>query len=395
MEELKYDVVIIGGGPSGATVGNLLSKKNINCCIIDKEIFPRHKLCAGVLTEKTIELLKSMDFHQNINNYYNNKTNKLKMYYKNDLSLNIETNTFFYFTNRFDFDNKLINNYLSNGGKLFAGTKINNIDMDNNQIITSNNKKIEFQYLVGADGANSFLRKYIDKNYKPNGFCVEIDIIRDNILDNYAKMYFGDLVGNYGWVFPKENHLTVGFGGILNKAIDYKQELNEFIKKTIPEDKNYPNILKGHYLPYGKYIKEPIYKNKLLLVGDAAGLVDPISGEGIYFSLLSGKYATESLIERLEGRSDNFNSYLSKLKRIHKIIDDGVWFQKMFYNSRNQRVLFKHIKGHDNIAAFVYDNLVSYYNYSYKGILKIIIDYKQKKRKKNMYDTDKSKAKRK
>lgn len=383
MEELKYDVVIIGGGPSGVTVGNLLTKKKVNCCIIDKEIFPRNKLCAGVLTEKTVELLKTMDLQLDIENYYNNSTNKFKMYYKNELSLCIETDTEYYFTDRIDFDNLLINIFLKNGGKLFDGTKLTNIDLENNEIITSNNKKIRFDYIIGADGINSVLRNYVDENYKQIGFAVEADIPRDNFYDNYARMYLGDIVGNYGWIFPKENHLTIGFGGLYNKSIDYKYEFNEFVKRAIPEISNYQYILKGHYLPYGNYIKEPIYDNKLLLVGDAAGLADPISGEGIYFALLSAKYASQSIIERLEGKSSNFNSYIRKLNSIHKIIDDGVWFQKGLYNNHTQRMAFKLIKGHNNIAAFVFDNLMSYYNYSYKNILKIMFAYKFKIGKKS------------
>jgi len=83
----------------------------------------------------------------------------------------------------------------------------------------------------------------------------------------------------------------------------------------------------------------------------------------------------------LEGRSANFDSYLCELKGIHKIIDDGVWFQKGLYNNLTQRTVFNFIKGHNDIAGFAYDNLMAYYNYSYKDILKIIYDYKIKKRR--------------
>ena len=381
MEVINYDVVIVGGGPSGSTVGKLLTKKGISCCIIDKEIFPRHKLCAGVLTCKTIELLKTMGLYQDINSYYNNSTNKFSMYYMNDLKLSVEANTSFCYTNRIDFDNILIKDFLSYGGKLYDGTKISDIDLEKNELLLSNNKKIKFQYIVGADGANSNLRRFVDRNYKPNGFCVEIDVPRDKTLHNSTKLYFGEIKGNYGWIFPKEGHLTVGFGGLLNKSIVYKEEFNKFIKMILTEFEDYTSsMVKGHYLPFGNYVKVPIHKDKLLLVGDAAGLVDPITGEGIYFSLLSGKYAAESLIDRLEGRSDNLNSYLRHLKGIQRIIDGGVWIQKLFYNESIQRMLFKNAKGHNNIAGYISDNLVSYYNYSYKEVPKLIIDYKTKKK---------------
>ncbi|MGD9676867.1 MAG: geranylgeranyl reductase family protein [Vulcanibacillus sp.] len=383
MEVLNYEVVIIGGGPSGATVGKLVTKRGISCCIIDKEVFPRPKLCAGVLTGKTIELLKSMGLFQDINTYYNNSTNKFSMYYLNELVLNIETNTPFSYTNRIDFDNILIKDFLSNGGILYDGTKISDIDLEKNELLLSTNKKIRFKYIIGADGANSSLHRFVDKNYKPNGFCVEIDVPRDKTLHNSTRLYFGEIKGNYGWVFPKEDRLTVGFGGLRNRSIDYKEEFNKFIKIALPEYEDYTSsMVKGHYLPFGNYVKVPMYNDKLLLVGDAAGLVDPITGEGIYFALLSGKLAAETLIDRLEGRSGNLNSYIKELKVIQKIIDEGVFIQKIFYNKSIQRALFKNAKGHDNIAGYVSDNLVSYYNYRYKAVPKLIMDYKSMKRNK-------------
>lgn len=378
MDKFQFDVVIIGGGPSGTAAGHILLENGINCCIIDKAKFPRKKLCGGLITQKTIEILNSLKLSQNIQDYYNTSTNEVKMYYKDNLAMDIKTKIPYCFTDRIIFDNLLVESFKSKGGKLFDGLNIENIDLDSKEIIITNKGIFKFKFIIGADGANSITRKFIDDKYKPNGFCLETNIPRDEFEhSNIAEIYFGIIKNGYGWIFPKKEHITVGIGGVFTKNIDYKKSFYEFLKiKQIKYDKL--NI-KGHFVPFGKYINKPIYDGKLLLVGDAAGLVDPIHGEGLYFSILSGKFAAETIVKSVESCDDSLLDYIEKIKPIHKIIDDGVWFQNIFYRLWFQTLIFPLAKGHNNIASQFCDNVVSYYNYGYKNITKLILDYKLKK----------------
>lgn len=374
----KFEVVIIGGGPSGSIAGNILTKNGISCCIIDKAKFPRDKLCGGGLTQKSIDLLKEIGLSLDVSELYNNSSNKIKMYHKDKLFFDINIDTPYYFTNRFEFDNMLLESFKSNGGVLYDGYKVKEINLEKNVVKISDIGEISFKFIIGADGANSVVRKLIDKKYKPNGFCVEVELPKAITKGQFeaTEIHFGDFKNGYLWTFPKRNSITVGLGGDYYENIDYPKLLIDFLKsKEIPTD----NLkIKGHYIPFGEYIQTPEKDEKLLLVGDAAGLVDPINGEGIYFSIFSGKLAAEFILDKLKTNS-SLSSYTNKLKPIHRTINDGNLLKKLFYNSHIQSIIFNIFKNKGSAVSYCFDNLISTGKYEYRNILKLMHDYKKQK----------------
>ncbi len=94
--------------------------------------------------------------------------------------------------------------------------KIKELDKANNAIILDNNEIINYKIVVGADGANSYIRKYVDKDYRPNALCIEQNIVSKDVSDE-IQIYFSAIRSGYGWCFPKRNHYTVGIGGKIDK----------------------------------------------------------------------------------------------------------------------------------------------------------------------------------
>lgn len=123
-----------------------------------------------------------------------------------------------------------------------------------------------------------------------NGFCVE-SIIKNTESIKDISIHFGVIKRGYGWVFPRKDELVIGYGS--NKK-DKKQMIKDFTAYTDLVGA-YVNNKRGAFIPYGNYVKTPC-KDNIILVGDAAGLVDPLTGEGLYFSFKSSILASNSVI---------------------------------------------------------------------------------------------------
>lgn len=150
-------------------------------------------------------------------------------------------------------------------------------------------------------------------NSKTIGFALEIEVDKKllNREVTVPEIYFGVVNWGYGWVFPKENTLTIGIGGVNSKNTEMREKLNDFLKGLFGE---IPAVkIKGHYIPCGDYRKTPGAK-EALLVGDAAGLVEPITGEGIAFAMESGYLAAKAII-----KSKNENNGIDVLATYKKL----------------------------------------------------------------------------
>lgn len=355
----EYDIVIVGGGPAGVSLGFLLQKAGICNCIIDKQIFPREKLCGGLLTEKTFLLLKNI--YGNLEFPCEKITSSVNLFMGTHKLSGVITNSKFYLVERQKFDNYLLDQYKAYGGMIFEGTSIKKITQKDKHLILENGIEIKYNVLIGADGANSQIRKLIAPTYRPDALCLESTYISD-FVDNDINIYFSTIQNGYGWCFPKNKYYTIGIGGAVNQKTDIKElfiKFSQSINKPIET-----NNIKGAMVPFGKYVKKPC-QNNVLLIGDAAGLVDPITGEGIFFALQSSVYAYNSICEYYNKNKPLYKSYKKSLKKIHSIIDDANCFKKIFFNNSMQSIFLNMIQGRTNITKYFCDNILANYKISY------------------------------
>ena len=358
---MKYDVVIIGAGPGGVAAAHNFINNGVSCILIDKQKFPRNKLCAGGVTNKAFELMKSLKLEEfDIRNVVVSEGASLYLEYEHIADIKAKGLT--YLVDRFEFDDYLVNQYKQKGGKLLEGRKVVNIDMENNIIILDGGEVIKFKYIIGADGVVGITKGLVDENIKANGFCLQIEIDRGqfNYEGNNMSLYYGVIPQGYGWIFPKKKTLTVGFGGDYDKNLNYHEEFEKFLSKLgISYDKR---NFRGAMLPFGEYIKNPINKLKnLLLVGDAAGLVDPITGEGIYFAMLSGLKASNVIMKALkQNNKDEVDKYIEEISQITKNINKGAKLKKLIYKYR--KPIFKSMKN-EQIGGFLFNECL--YNSKY------------------------------
>ncbi|MCD7982319.1 MAG: geranylgeranyl reductase family protein [Clostridiales bacterium] len=351
--ELNYEVAILGGGPAGISCGMTLLRSGISCCIIDRAVFPREKTCGGLVTAKTLEEI-SYIFGQNIiPQIFCNETKHVKMYSKTGCFADIYTETPFRFVHRNIFDASLLDSYKHAGGCIFDGQKEYEIDYDLHKI-NLRNHTIRYKYLVAADGASSHTMKMRTNRDIHLGFCVETHIRKALIPESIdeVRIYFGILSKGYGWVFPKGDSCCIGIGNLYSKKTDYIGTLKSLIA-SLTDSKDY--VIRGAYIPYGHMRTPAISRDSMLAVGDAAGLVDPIYGEGLYFALKSGRIAAESIAA---SRSNAISEYKRRISPDRKIIHQGKILQDIFFAPVNQKIFIKLAPKHPSFIRYYCENQI-------------------------------------
>ena len=206
-----------------------------------------------------------------------------------------------YFTCRRDYDALLVKLAQQSGATLVQGNAVQLLDLRHSSLRLSNGAIYQFDFLIGADGVNSQVARTIfGRSFQPNrigfGLEMEVPITTEIPPINTPEIYFGLVDWGYGWVFPKRQSLTVGVGGLFAKNPHLREALTGLLTQRfgqIPAAK-----IKGHYIPFGDFRRTPGRQN-VLLCGDAAGLVEPITGEGIAFAMVSGFYAAEGIKEAI------------------------------------------------------------------------------------------------
>jgi digeranylgeranylglycerophospholipid reductase len=228
------------------------------------------------------------------------------------------------------FDHALVKHAIDFGATFFEGKSATDIKIskDKARIFLQNGTKIESKIVVGCDGVWSTIAKKsgLLEGRKNIGMCVYKEYSLDK---NTMDRYFGEkrichihmkpqgLVG-YGWVFPKMKNVNIGIGQIQSSTIQTNPKLNlkrifEDYIDLLKEKKIIPTELTIHRAKGGAVPISPLektYSDRIVLCGDAAGLINPISGEGIYYAMASGEIAADVISKSLavENTSERFLS---------------------------------------------------------------------------------------
>lgn len=227
--------------------------------------------------------------------------------------------------------------------------------------------------MIGADGANSRVAKAIDAGEYDYAIAFQERIrIPDEKMEYYkdlAEMYVGDDVSPdfYGWVFPKYDHVAVGTGTVINKTA-IKQYQKATRDRSAAKCGN-GKIIRVEAHPIPEHPRPRRVKERVTLVGDAAGYVTKCSGEGIYFAAKSGRMAAEAIVEGTQGgkvqvTESDLRVYLDKWDRkywaTYKVLDI---LQKVFYRSNPAREAFVELCADNYVQKMTFDS------YLYKTVV--------------------------
>jgi geranylgeranyl reductase family protein len=329
---LDYDVIIIGAGPGGSTASRFCAQAGLKTLLIEKERLPRYKPCGGCLSLKTVHLL-GLDLGAVIENIIYGA--QFTYCLKDPLVIKFKDPIAF-MVMRDRFDQFLIERTKEKGTQLLEGEKVVKVEEkdDGVEIGLARGGKLRCQYLIGADGPESVVARTLAllpiKN-NGNGIAIESEIPFDSAIDfpkdllQSVHLDFGQIPNGYGWVFPKKKGLSIGIGGMFKEGgkVNPRHRFNSFAKGLPYLREGKMEKIMGHPLPAFYNEGQRVSQGRFLLVGDAAHLMDPLQGEGIYYAIRSGMLAAEAIIQaKKKGRSPS-NSYQTAVEV--EIFDNLKW----------------------------------------------------------------------
>jgi geranylgeranyl reductase family protein len=356
-----FDLIIVGAGPAGFACAYQLRNQNLSIAIIDQATFPRDKICGDALSADVVNQLYRME--QSLGNKFEGYAQKtdshgVRFVAPNQSSLNIDfqnpehRNAAGYISKRIDFDNFLFQQIQDYSNiTIFQSEKVINILVHEDKVeLKTEQNKFSAQMIVGADGAHSIVNKKLGSiKVEKDHYCAGIRQYYEGVSgfhkDQHIELHFyKELLPGYFWIFPLPNgQANVGLGmlssEVSKRKVDLKKALHELIQSK-PELKSrfkHASTLEkpqGFGLPIGSK-KRPISGNRFLLIGDAASLIDPFTGEGIGNALRSGRIAADHLIKAF----DNQRFEASFNKQYDKVI-----YHKMWQELRVSRSLQKLLK---------------------------------------------------
>ena len=195
---------------------------------------------------------------------------------------------------RMVYDDYLVRYYLEKGGTLMDGKLPTRLDAERREIELRTGELLTYDYLIAADGANSWVGHQLGLTFGGKLFCLEINVSREDFDYEDIGIYF-DVIGvGYAWVFPKNDLYCIGIGSTEKPKKDTKAIFSDFLQRIgVRNLEKYP--FQGAFVPGGGFLKKPVFGERMLFVGDAAGFADPLTGEGLYWSMYSGIQAAEAI----------------------------------------------------------------------------------------------------
>lgn len=339
-----HDAIVVGAGPAGSTAAYLLAQRGVRVALLDKAVFPRDKLCAGLLTWKTVDVLERVygetpgallatgildDALTGYRIRFGRRTlAQGDMFYP------------FHFTERRVFDKHLLDRANRAGADVRLGCPVATVAPETGLIRMADGRELRGRFVIGCDGVSSVTRRscpFDATSWRTNmGGAMELYLDRDDprlsgpvhedLTAGIPVVYAGFLRAGYGWVFPHRRRLAIGIGGHSPRhGKEFRQKFREFIT-FLGLPASLADTAKGHGLPYGNYLTRP-WHGRTLLAGDAAGLVETLFGEGLYYALRSGELAAEAVAEALAHGTDPSRPYGRGLKR--DILPELAWSRKL------------------------------------------------------------------
>ena len=288
----KIDVLIIGAGHAGTVCGSLLKRAGVECAIVEHATFPRDKVCGGGLTVKAWRLLDMLlpgvkyDFRP---------IDRMRVQFEDDPVCEFHAEFPIRMTLRKDFDNSLLQYYLDHGGELIKGTFDRFEEMPDKRILVTlrSGEQIDCRYLVGADGANSRIRRQVNGPIDPSLHALFLEYYVDGIHDDDIFVHFSDQYkpGCF-YKFPGNGRDMYGFVSLMTNN-DFPAHRAKFLE-TLRKYGVTEGRLRGAYIPR-ETIKSPI--EHVILIGDAGGFANKLTGEGLYDAFKTAYNAKQAIVE--------------------------------------------------------------------------------------------------
>ncbi|MFH1502418.1 MAG: NAD(P)/FAD-dependent oxidoreductase [Candidatus Eisenbacteria bacterium] len=312
MTRERFDIIVAGCGPAGASCAGRAAELGLSVLVLEMTVFPRSKPCAAGLTQGALKLLGA-----DAELVAHDTASRLRIDAGRTCLLWTGESPLVRTTTRRELDSLLARRAAEAGATVEFGVRLNSARLaDDGVTVEAGGRTLSGRYLVGADGPRSAVARvaglpdpvlcgaaYV-RAYPPSGAE----------LDRYAGTVTFDPTAaerGYGWVFPKRDHLNVGVFSQLPFGKRLLRDLYAYVASLGLDEWNRRGPFAAP-IPLGAR-REPS-RGRFILAGDAAGLADPLTGEGISHAMASGRAAAEAVAQSLAERSEASPLYNARVR---------------------------------------------------------------------------------
>lgn len=309
-----YDAVVVGAGPAGSTAAYALSQAGVRVLMLDRAHFPRDKPCGGGVNLRTAALLP-FDLSPVVERTVYGASFSLRLRrrfhrrYPEPLA---------YMTQRRHLDAFLAEVACQAGAEFHQGQQVRQIEIENGRaVVYTQSGSYAARAVIGADGANGVVAPAAGLQTRMEmSVALEGNIPLEEVgehRNDLVSLDLGIVPGGYGWLFPKGDHINIGVGGWVAAGPQLRKILHGLCRHYGLSPTSL-HQLRGHHIPLRRP-GSPIVKGPVLLVGDAAGLADPLSGDGMYEAVYSGCLAAQTVERYLAGNAPDLSLYEALVDR--------------------------------------------------------------------------------
>lgn len=328
----RYDAIVVGAGPAGSVTAYRLARAGASVLLLDRARFPRDKPCGGGLTLRAV---RELPFP--VDPVVEHRVDRMEFRLRyGPRYVRRAREPIILMTQRIRLDAFLAEQAAAAGAELRDGVRVTRVRLGEQGVeVEAGGIRLRAAALVGADGCNGVTAKALGLGGDPTyGVALEgnLPFVHAD-AGRYARtavLELATLAGGYGWVFPKGDHLNFGVGGWEREGPALRAHLRRLCREH-GVDEGKLEGLRGHRLPLRRP-DAPLARGRALVVGDAAGLVDPLSGDGMYECFVSARLAAEAVAALLSGRAADLSPYDAAVRRALGRLAAASWGAKIAFD---------------------------------------------------------------
>jgi geranylgeranyl reductase family protein len=321
---MDCDIAVIGAGPAGSLAGYHLATAGARVLLVDKAEFPRDKPCGGGVTGRAAKLLP-FSIEPVVEHVVDRM--RCRLQYKGNGFERRARAPLVYMTQRKWLDHFLLEQAAAAGADARTGVKVADLRDGG---LTVDGEEIAARIVIGADGCNGTTARVLGlADDVTHSVALEANVPYDDCFARAMVFEIAAVRGGYGWVFPKGDHLNVGVAGNRSEGPKLRAELKRMCN-AYGIDPDTATNTRGYRLPLRRP-QSSLARGTTAVIGDAAGLVDPFSGDGMYEAFYSARLVADAALDVLAGRAQDLEPYAVAVARSITPLTNAGWGAKLAF----------------------------------------------------------------